>query len=86
VESIFKHGLFTNVVAIYGALASIFIACLVIYVPVFHRSDAFQTGSLKPLFWTPHFVFAVYIFALNEGIKWAARNRPDSWVARYLAW
>jgi magnesium-transporting ATPase (P-type) len=86
VESIFTHGLFANVVSIYGALAAVFIACLVVYVPVFHRPTAFETGSLGALFWTPHLAFGVYIFALNEWLKWTARNRPESWVARRLAW
>lgn len=27
-----------------------------------------------------------YIFAFNEGMKWCVRNRPDSFVARYLSW
>ena len=86
VESIFKHGLFANVVSIYGAGASVAIACLLVYVPVFHRPTAFETGSLHPLFWTPHFAFCVYIFTLNEGLKWMVRHRPDSFVARRFAW
>jgi hypothetical protein len=53
---------------------------------VFHRPQAFRTAALSPLFWAPHFAFGVYIFAYNESVKWAVRNRPRSWVARHLAW
>ena len=80
------HGLFANVVAVYGAIAEVAIAALVVYLPAFHRGTAFQTAALRPLLWTPHFAFAVYIFVYNEGVKRAIRRRPDSWVATHLGW
>ena len=62
------------------------IAAFVVYLPAFHRPTAFQTAAMRPLLWTPHFAFALYIFSFNEGVKWCIRNRPGSWVARNLGW
>ena len=86
VESIFRHGLFSNVVTVYGALSAIFVACFVVYLPPFHRPNAFQTTALSALLWVPHFVFGAYIFTYNEAVKWAVRHRPRSWAARRLGW
>jgi hypothetical protein len=85
-SSIFTHGLFSNVVTIYGAVAEVCIMCGVIYIPIFQSVDAFQTRDLRGVFWLPQFTYAGYIFAYNEAVKWAVRNRPGSWVATYLAW
>ena len=85
-ESIFSHGLFANVVAVYGAIAEIAIAAFIIYLPAFHRPTAFQTATLRPLLWTPHFAFGLYIFVYNEGVKWCIRNRPNSWIGTHLGW
>jgi hypothetical protein len=84
--SIFTHGLFSNVVTVYGGVCEIAIACAVIYVPAFQREDAFQTADLGGVFWLPHFIYAGYIFGYNEAVKWAVRNRPGGWVATHLGW
>ncbi len=84
--SIFKHGLFSNVVTVYGAVAEIAIMCCVIYIPVFQTVTAFQTVDLHGVFWLPQFVYAGFIFSYNESVKWAVRNKPNSWVARNLGW
>ena len=84
--SIFTHGLFSNVVTVYGFFIEIAIAAAVIYVPAFQTVDAFQTADLSGVFWTPHFIYAGYIFAYNEAVKYFVRTRPQSWVARYLGW
>jgi hypothetical protein len=84
--SIFTHGLFSNVVTVYGGVCEIAIACAVIYIPAFQREDAFQTADLSGVFWLPHFIYAGYIFGYNEAVKWAVRNRPGGWVATHLAW
>jgi hypothetical protein len=84
--SLFTHGVFSNVVTVYGWAIEIAIAAAVIYVPAFQRADAFQTADLGGVFWTPHFIYGAYIFAYNEGIKWFVRNRPQSWVAQNLGW
>ncbi len=62
------------------------VGAFVVYLPAFHDPTAFQTASLRPLFWTPHFTFALYIFLLNEGIKWSIRHRPNGWIANHMAW
>lgn len=84
--SLFTHGVFSNIVTVYGWVLEIAIAAAVIYVPVFQTQDAFQTANLPGIFWTPHLIYAVYIFAYNETVKWFVRARPTSWVARYLGW
>ena len=73
-------------VTIYGGVAEICIMCAVIYIPVFQRPSAFQTADLGGIFWTPHFIYAVFIFSYNESVKFCVRNYPLGWVARYLAW
>ena len=84
--SIYSHGLLSNVVTIYGGATEIAIACAVIYIPAFQKPDAFQTADLRGYFWLPHFVYMFYIFGYNETVKWFARNRPQSFVARNMAW
>jgi sodium/potassium-transporting ATPase subunit alpha len=84
--SIFSHGLFSNVVMLYGGVTEIAIMCAVIYVPVFQRMDAFQTRDLLGVYWLPQFAYAGFIFAYNEGVKWAVRAMPRGWVARHLSW
>jgi sodium/potassium-transporting ATPase subunit alpha len=86
VASCFTHGLFSNVVTLYGGVTEIAIACAVIYVPVLQRSNAFQTRDLHGEFWLPQLAFALYIFAYNEGVKWCVRHRPAGWVATRLSW
>jgi sodium/potassium-transporting ATPase subunit alpha len=84
--SIFTHGLFTNVVTIYGAVAAVAIMCAVIYIPVFHSINAFQTRNLGGMFWLPQFIYMGYIFGYNEFVKYFVRNRPGGWVAENLGW
>ena len=84
--SLFSHGVFSNVVTFYGFFMEIAIAAAVIYVPAFQRQDAFQTADLAGVFWTPHFIYAGWIFGYNEAVKYFVRTKPDSWVARYLGW
>lgn len=53
--SIVSHGLFTNVVTIYGVIAEVAIAVGVVYIPAFHSSqntDSFQTAFLPGIYWT----------------------------------
>jgi len=85
-ESIFVHGLFSNIVTVWGVMAELAIAVFIVYLPAFHAAEAFQTASLRALLWTPHLAFALYIFAYNETVKWAARRRPEGWVATRLQW
>ena len=84
--SVFAHGLFSNVVTIYGCVTEVAIMCAVIYVPIFQRPSAFQSWDLRGYFWLPQFIYGAYIFAFNEGVKWAQRNAPHGWVATHLAW
>ena len=85
--SIFVHGLFTNVVTLYGVVAEVAIMCAVIYIPAFHATSAFQTFPLHGIFWLPHFIFLGWIFGYNELTKHLIRTRPNAhWcVPRFSA-
>ena len=49
--SIFSHGLFSNIVTLYGCAAEIAIAAAVVYIPVFQQAAAFQTFPVQGIFW-----------------------------------
>jgi sodium/potassium-transporting ATPase subunit alpha len=84
--SIFKHGLFTNVVTLYGVVAEVAIMAAVIYIPAFHATSAFQTYSLHGTFWLPHFIYVGWIFGYNEITKYLIRSRPNAPWIRFIAW
>lgn len=58
----------------------------IIYVPIFHNPSAFGTADLGGYFWLPNIAYGIFITALNEFIKYHARNHPDGRVAKTLAW
>ena len=84
--SIFKHGLFSNVVTLQGVLVEVALVVGVVYIPAFHTPNAFQTTQMRGWFWLPHLAYGIYITLYNETIKWFVRNRPDSWVAKAGGW
>lgn len=47
IVSLFQQGVLSNIVTIYGAVTAIGIMVGVIYIPVFHTADAFQTTQLR---------------------------------------
>ena len=62
------------------------VAAGVIYIPAFQRPSAFQTADLGGIFWTPHFIYAGFIFGYNEAVKYCVRNYTQGWVAVNLGW
>lgn len=84
--SIFTHGIFSNVVTVYGAAAEMAIMCAVIYIPAFQQPSAFQTYPLHGVFWLPQFIYLGWIFGYNEAVKYAIRKNPQGQVARWLGW
>lgn len=67
--SIFKQGLFTNVVTMYGVGCEVAIMAAVIYIPAFQNASAFQTYPLHGIYWLPHLIYLGWIFSYNETVK-----------------
>lgn len=86
VDSVFTRGIFSNVVTSYGAALAVLIAVVIVYVPELHHEDAFATTDPRPEIWLPHLAYAGFTFGYNECVKWCARRRPASWIARNLSW
>jgi len=72
--SIFKQGIFSNEIAIYGSICSLAIMMIAIYVPPLQAPDLFATAEPLGQSWLPTFVFAVWIFGISEYLKYRYRN------------
>jgi sodium/potassium-transporting ATPase subunit alpha len=67
--SIFRQGIFSNEVAIYGAVTSLTIMMVAVYVPELQAPSLFASASPLGQSWLPTFVFAVWIVAVSEYMK-----------------
>jgi len=72
--SIFKAGLFSNEITIYGCVTSLTIMVCAIYVSELQSPDLFGSSAPLAQSWLPTFIYAVWIFAISELIKYNARN------------
>lgn len=82
--SLWKHPVWSNIITYMGVAFAIVFMCLIVYVPALQ--DVFEMAAPPGYTWLYSLIFLVFIHLYSEFYKWAARNRPDSLVARYLAY
>ena len=79
-----RHGVFRNLVTVYGLLVSVAVMLLVIYVP--GLQPIFTTAALGGIGWVPQLGFALLMFPYTEFSKRVARADPHGWWARNVQW
>jgi sodium/potassium-transporting ATPase subunit alpha len=84
VVSVFTHGLFGNLITIWGGVFALFIAAFFVYIPGVQA--IFFTGTLDGALWTCSIAYGAYILLYTEGAKWQLRKNPEGFVAKWLAW
>jgi len=74
--SIFRHGVFNNIVLLYGVTIEICLMVLIIFVPSSHT--IFQSNDFPGEFWPILFLSWFSFFVLHEGAKWLKRTYPQN--------
>ena len=82
--SLLQHGIFNNVVMIYGILIEISLMCLFIFTP--KMNELLVGKPFEGVYWLLLPIPGVIILILTEVRKYAARNNPKGFVATYLNW
>jgi magnesium-transporting ATPase (P-type) len=83
-ESIFKHGIFRNMVTVYGVLISCTVMVIIVYVPFLQ--GIFSTAFLPGVGWLPMIGTLLWLLPFSEYTKRQVRHNPDGWWAKYIAW
>ena len=82
--SVFKHGLFNNVVMWYGVTIEMCLIIIFIFVP---NLNALLVGLPFPSkFWPIFLVTWALLLLFSEGRKYIGMVRPGGFVARYVNW
>jgi len=82
-QSIIKHGLFRNMVANYGIMVEIGLIIIFIFVP--GVDTVLQYNYNVPVgIWFSFLVGWISLIILNEGVKYAIRNKKSAFIEKYL--
>jgi magnesium-transporting ATPase (P-type) len=81
---LFKHGPMRNAVTAWGCAVALTVMLVVVFVPFLQ--PIFQTAPVPGVAWLPAVGFGVWVFLYTEASKRRARERPDGWWARKMAW
>lgn len=82
--SLFEHGPLRNHITAYGIFVSIFISLFFIYVNGIQ--NLFQTANMPGYWFITPLAFAVIMVPATEWSKKKARQDPNGWWARNMAW
>lgn len=85
--SIFRRGVFNNVVMVYGTLLSVTLAVVLVYVP--SMNDVMGAASADYAPWLLALGTGAIPWLYREGTKYIARRDFDGqpgFVAKYLLW
>ncbi|KAF8072642.1 Atpalpha [Scenedesmus sp. PABB004] len=83
-ESIFSHGVFRNIVTVYGVSLSVVVMIVVVYVPFLQ--GIFTTWHLPGIGWVPMVGTLLWLLPYSEFTKRQVRTNPEGWWARTMAW
>jgi sodium/potassium-transporting ATPase subunit alpha len=81
--SVFQHG-FRNMHMNAAILATIGLACLLIYVP--KLNDGLGLYPIKGLWWLPAIPFSIYLFTYAELKKLICKYYPKTWYDNEMNW
>lgn len=81
--SVFKHGIFKNVVMLYGVLVEFLLLMLFIYVP--GLQDVMETENVSWYGWLPFVGTVVTLWTVVEVRKYFYRRHPDNRVLKLLS-
>jgi len=85
-QTIFKHGLFNNMVLNYGVLVEISLIIIECFVPVVHDTVmGFNYNIYKPL-WALFLLVWACLFVLIESTKWIARNKKPLFLYKVVGY
>ncbi|TYZ65115.1 hypothetical protein PybrP1_005692, partial [[Pythium] brassicae (nom. inval.)] len=85
--SIFRHGVFNNIVMVYGTLVSVLLAIILVYVP--NVNDVMGALPAEYLPWIIVLCSGSATWLYREGTKYVARCDEDGkpgFVSKYLLW
>jgi magnesium-transporting ATPase (P-type) len=82
--SIFTHGIFRNIVTLYGVSVSVAVMVLIVYAPFLQR--IFGTATLPGIGWVPQIGALAFYLPWTEFTKRQVRDNPNGWWARNVAW
>jgi magnesium-transporting ATPase (P-type) len=82
--SIFKHGIFRNLVTVWGVCISIPVMVIIVYMPFLQ--GIFSTANMVGIGWVAQLGFLLVFVPYTEYTKALARRDPDGWVAQHLCW
>jgi sodium/potassium-transporting ATPase subunit alpha len=74
-----------NYMMIIGSVVNLVFINVLVYVPYFWTS-VFDTQYLAGYYWLFNLVYLTYLLPVAEYIKHCARDHPNSWIARNLAY
>ncbi len=82
--SIFEHGLFRNLITVWGTTISITVMIIAVYAPFLQ--GIFSTANMVGIGWVAQLGFPLVFVPYTELVKKLAREDPDGWVATHLCW
>ncbi|GAB9476274.1 putative hydrolase [Globisporangium polare] len=85
--SIFRHGIFNNIVMVYGTLLSVTLAVILVYVPSVNDVMGAEPATYAP--WLFALGTGAITWLYREGTKYIARRDFDDkpgFVSKYLLW
>jgi len=85
-QSIFTHGIFTNVVTDYGIGVELCLIVIFIFVPVISSDVMTFSGKLPKSLWFLFLLGWGTLFLFIEGFKWAKRNGKGGWIINALGY
>lgn len=82
--SLAQHGIFNNMVMLYGVGIEVFLIIIFIFIP--HLNSVLVGLPFPSKFWPLFLVPWAALFICGEGRKFVARRFPDGFVSKYLNW
>jgi sodium/potassium-transporting ATPase subunit alpha len=83
-QSIFKHGLFSNMHAVCAQIITVILVCIMIYVP--YINDFFGGAPIPAMCWVIAGAVGCFNVAINEVRKYFIRHAPQHPLVRPFKW